>query len=474
MKINNRRLLFGLVVNGVTVLFFFSCQPKPVLLKPALTGDGEIYLYLQALPQEAESLRVTLQEISAIKEGGTEIPLFLSVSELNRAAVKRQRFIASARLPSGYYSGLAFRARNAFLKGEEGEAALLVPPEGAMVEFPFQVRKKRSSLFLLTFDYRKSMGARFRFSPVFSVNAPDRLVTSLLAYVVNYGSNTLTVFNKRNMQVAGVIATGRGPSGIAIDSLLLKAYVALSGEDAVDVIDISSGEIVDNLRLRPADNPQGPVLTPDRRILLTVNTGSDTVSIIDTPSLVEQTRIRVGDGPGAVRIDPRGRNAFVFNTLSNTISVINLPNQRLETVLSTEEGPLNGQFNRSGDRLFVIHERSPFMTVVDPISFTTLERVFVGRGISSIRMDTKQNLLYLGQKHRPFVEVYNSFSLLPVDSIQSNGGVAYMAIDDEENNLHLVVPEKKSLMAVNLISKKMVGEIDVGERPYEVGLVGER
>jgi hypothetical protein len=44
----------------------------------------------------------------------------------------------------------------------------------------------------------------------------------------------------------------------------------------------------------------------------------------------------------------------------------------------------------------------------------------------------------------------------------------------EENNLYLVNPELKRLMASNLVSKRTVYEIDVGEEPYWVTVMGER
>ena len=473
-EIDTRGFLSDLIVALLLLFFISGCRVRPSVFKPALEKEGEIYLYIQTLPQEADNLRFTLQEITAVKEDGIEFPLALSFSEFKYVKIKRQRLLASGRLPSGRYSGLAFKVKKAFFKGEEGEAALLVPDGVVRIEFPFHIRKKKSSLFALELKYKESMRARFGFSPAFSIYTPSRPITNLVGYVANYGSNNITVFNKKSMLVVAVIATGRGPRGIAIDQRLKRAYVAISGEDTVEVIDISSGELIDRMRLSTGDNPQEPALTPDRRLLLTANTGSDTVSIIDTVSRVELDRIHVGHSPHSVLIDPTGQRAFVFNTLSNTISVINLPTRSIAAVLTTDSGPTRGQFNRNRDRLFVIHAQTPYLTVIDPISLVLLPRVFVGRGLSSIKMDTTTDLLYIGQKHSTIIEVYSTFSLLPVDSILTVGGAAYMTIDGEENNLHVVIPEKKSLMSVSLVSKRIISAIDVGEGPYWVALMGEK
>jgi hypothetical protein len=49
-----------------------------------------------------------------------------------------------------------------------------------------------------------------------------------------------------------------------------------------------------------------------------------------------------------------------------------------------------------------------------------------------------------------------------------------MTIDGEEGNLYLVNEDKKSLMVNNLVRKRIVFEMDVGEGPYWVTMMGER
>jgi hypothetical protein len=49
-----------------------------------------------------------------------------------------------------------------------------------------------------------------------------------------------------------------------------------------------------------------------------------------------------------------------------------------------------------------------------------------------------------------------------------------MTIDGEENNLYLVNEDKKSLMVSSLVSKRVVYEVDVGDAPYWVVVMGER
>jgi len=457
------------------VFGILACQASLFNLKPPLEEEGEVYLYLQPFPQEAERLRFIIDQVYAVSGDGREIPLELRVREVKSSETRRQRLLAHAQLPPGPYMGLSFKVKNAILKVEDGEAALLVSEIPARLDFPFSVVRKKAYVISLTFKYGESISGGLRFNPVFSPLIPSKPIVSLTGYVTNTGSNNITVFDKKSGQVAGAIATGRGPAGMALDQRLRRVYVALSGEDAVEVIDVTGGEIINRVRLNQGDRPQELALTPDGRFLLAVNVGSNTVSFIDSISLFELGRVNVGNGPHSILIDPiTGRRAYVFNRLSGTISVLDIPNRGIVTTLSTDPGPLRGQFNRRGDRLYVLHELSSFLTVINPSSLSVVRRFHVRIGMNSIKVDTRTDLVYLGRKNDIVVEVYDPSSFVSVDTVRTGGTIVHMAIDGEENNLYLVNEDTKSLVVNSLVGKRMVHEIDVGDSPYWVVVMGER
>jgi DNA-binding beta-propeller fold protein YncE len=174
-------------------------------------------------------------------------------------------------------------------------------------------------------------------------------------------------------------------------------------------------------------------------------------------------------------VDPiTGRRAFVFNTLSSTISVVDIPNRGIVTTIAVDAGPLRGQFNARGNRLYVIHELSSNLTVIDPASLIVQRRFRVRIGMNSIKVDPRTDLVHLGRKNDPMVEVYEPFSFFPVDSVRTGSGVVYMTIDRDESNLYLVNAQKQKVLVSNLVSKKIVSELDVGEDPYWVTMMGEQ
>jgi YVTN family beta-propeller protein len=458
------------------MLFFglLACQAAISRLRPVLENEGEVYLYVESFPQEAERLTFNVGAISAISADGREFPLSLSLREIKARDMRRQRLFASGVLPPGPYVGFKFKVSKATLKAEEGESDLLVSEVPVRSDFSFNVSRKRAYVISLTFKYAESISAGFSFSPVFSMVIPARPITSLVGYVTNTGSNNIIVFNKKSRRVLAVIATGKGPSGMALDPRQARAYVALSGDDAIELIDVTGGEIINRTRLTTGDQPQELALTPDGRMLLSVNRGSNTVSFIDPSSLFELGRIAVGRDPNSILIHPNGIRAFVFNATSSNISVIDIPNKALVTTITTDPAPSRGNFNRRVDRLYVIHEWSSYLTAMDPASLTIVRKFPVRMGMSSIKVDTQTDQVYLGRGRDILVEVYDPFSFVAVDSINTGGGITYMTIDGDENNLYMVCPEKKSVMVSSLVRKGVISEIDVGENPYWVTMMGER
>jgi YVTN family beta-propeller protein len=458
----------------IFLLVLSGCQTLQLQSTAVHEDEGTVFFYLQPFSREAERLRFSLSAFVALKDDGTEIPVPLSLSEYSSADMKRQRRIAGARLPAGKYSGFLVSVKSAALTTEGGAASLLVPETPQMIVFPFSVEKRKAFIISLTLRYAQSLQAEVNFNPAFLVAIPARPLVEVTGYASNAGGDVITVFDKVHLQATSVIATGSGPRGIALDQRLRRAYVALSGDDAVEVIDMNSEILLAKTMLKRGDEPQELALTPDGLSLLVVNGRSDTVSIIDTVAMVEVSRIPVGRNPRSLLIDRSGRKAFVFNSMSDNISVIDISYQQVMGTIATGPEPLRGQFNRAGDRLYVIHSSYPYLFVIDPATFSVVRREYVGMGTVSLKVDTRTDQLYIGKKNDALITVYDTVSFLPVGSIPTGGTVTFMTIDGETNFLYLLIPERKVLMVINLASKRPVSEIDVSERPEWMTVMGER
>jgi len=469
-----------MILKRVSAIFLLlvlvgGCFPQEYTYnKAVLRDEGEVLVYLQPLPQEAAKLRFIMDGIFAVQDDGRTIPLSLSFNQLNGSEVLgRQKLLATGILPPGAYSGLSIKIDKAFVQSEEGEVALLVPEEPVVAATLFQVNKRQALTLFLTVNASGIISRAVSFTPDFSLATPGGTLVNLKGYVSNSAANLISVFNKKTMKVVNVIATGRRPRGIVLDQNRARAYVAASGHDTVEIYDVFNGTIIGRVKLTFGDNPMELALTPDGRTLVSVNHGSNTVSIIDAISRIELRRIRVGEKPTSAVVDPSGFRAYIMNSRSNTVSVVDLTQRTLTATISVEGSPLRGAFNRAGDRLYVVSSNSPNLSAIDPTRLTVTAKIFVGTGGLSIRVSRLNNLIFVGNSFGGEIAVVDPSSSMFIDSIRAGGNPGYMTIDRQENTLFVVLPERRLVQKINLTSKKIMAEIEVAEVAYAVAVMGE-
>ncbi len=447
-----------------------------VLMVPAAAraADGGVYLYLQPLPPEASRLAFTVASVSAVSGDGTAYPLTLNLAAVGGAASGRQRLLASGRLPAGSYSGFTVTFTRAALKNASGETALALPEAPVRLDLQLGVTGGHSSVVWLSLKYAESVQGPSTFSPAFTVVVPAKPIADHAGFVTNTGSNTVTVFDKQIAQAVAVVDTCAGPTGLALDQRRRRLYVACSRDDEIQSIDVATGDVVDRASASPGDRPRELALTPDGNTLVAANTGSNSISFFDTGALSRADHVEVGAGPGSVAVDPTGRRAFVFNTLSSSISVVDIASRTVVASLATEAPPLRGQFNARGDRLYVIQERSPYMMVFDPQQLASLARVRLNAPVGAIAVDHIRGLLAVGSLTQTTVDFYDPNALLPLYTMKTGGGVAYLAIVPDDNRIYMVSPDTRSLVVGRLADRKVVSEIDLGDGPCRVAIMGEK
>ena len=467
-------MLIRIVLIIVVTWLCAGCMQVRQAIKPPLGNDGELFLYCEPFPQDAGRLEFTVETMSAIREDGLAVPLTAQFKDFALAGMRRQRLVSRGVLPPGRYKGVAIKVKNASLSSEDGKVRLLVPEQPYENRALFTINSGKASVMTMELNYRDAIGDGISFSPSFTSTAPPAPLPELTGYLTNHADNTITVFDRRSARIGMMIATGQGPAGLALDQSRLLLYVAMTGEDAVGVIDVKDNDFIDRIRLTPGDAPHFMAITPDGRVAVTANTRSNTVSIIDLQSRFEVARVPVGNGPEYLLMDRSGRLAYVFNRLSNNISVIDIAKRSVTGTLPTESGPLYGQLSRKGDRLFVYHDMSPNILVIALDGQAITRRISAGAGVRSVKVNPFTDQIYVGNSFGGIIDIYDPFTLIVTDFLNADGGVGYMTIDGEENNLLVTHPRARLLRLINLVSKKDRGQLDTGAEPYSVVFFGER
>ena len=110
------------------------------------------------------------------------------------------------------------------------------------------------------------------------------------------------------------IAVGGGPGSVAVNPAGTRAYVTNSGSDTVSVVDTATNTVV---ATPPVGDASGAVAINPAGTRVYV-TGSDTLSVIDTTTNNVVATIAVGEDPTAVAFNPAGARVYVTNIISDT------------------------------------------------------------------------------------------------------------------------------------------------------------
>lgn len=451
-----------------------GCLPPVDGPAPLPDREGHVRLYLQLAPGGSAQLRFALGEIAALGDDGARYPLPALTEELSPSAqTGAQMLLARGSLPGGAYRGFSVTAKEAFVLGEEGEGSLALAEEPVFLDLPFRLKTGDAKAFYLVLDPLASVAEGYRFSPVVHALPGREELVALKGYVSEAPDRLLSVFDKVTLHSVGLIGTRSAPAGIALDPDRQIAYVALPEEDAVEVIDLNQRRILWRILLRYGDRPRELALTPDRRTLVVADSGTSTVSLVDTASLVEKARIRVGEEPSFVVVDGVGERAFVLNRLTNSVSVISLPGATLIGDILLDGSPKQAVLNASGEELLVSGD-SPTLTVIDLARLEVTDSLWLDMPGEALKLDSRTGLLYLGLAGTPRLAVIDPFTLTETGAIDVAGPVTYLAIDFEDNALLALASAAGVLEKIDIVGQQVIEHLPVVPGSYAVVVLRER
>ena len=452
---------------------FFGCAAgmRHPLVPGPLQGDGELYVEMRPFAQTLRGLRVEVESAAAVALDGSSVPLVVRRASLSGADFPGERRLAWGRVKPGAYAGVELRFRTASRATAAATRDLTIPTPAVRVDAPVSIAQGRATVVALELRGAVSDGA---FTPELTSSTPAKALPAVSGFASSSALHDLTVFDKRARIVSDVLPTGRAPWGIAIDALSNRVYVALSGQDEVEAFDLQSGASLARVRLSIGDAPRDLALTPDRRLLVTANSGSNSISFIDPTSMIEVSRATGGEEPTWILVDRRGTRAYVSNARSNTVTVLDLATRAVVTTLSTDDRALRAQIDRAGSRLYLAIPASAWLTVLSLPDLSLQNRVYVGLGVSGLKVDPATDLVYVSHRDERWLAVFDPLSFMPLDHVEMPGSATYMVIDDAQNALFALLPDSASIAIVDLNMRRTAAVLDVGEQPPVIALVGER
>ena len=157
------------------------------------------------------------------------------------------------------------------------------------------------------------------------------------------------------------------------------AYIANSGSNTVSLIDTATDKVMDTVAV--GEYPFGVACSPDGTKVYVTNEGSSNVSVIDTATTNVTASVSVGNNPYGVAVTPDGKRVYVANFgSSRNVSVIDTATNNVTASVSVGEySPFGVAVTPDGTKVYVTHWGGSTVSVIDTTTNNVTDTVSVGK-----------------------------------------------------------------------------------------------
>jgi YVTN family beta-propeller protein len=202
----------------------------------------------------------------------------------------------------------------------------------------------------------------------------DKPAAAARIYVTNQLDNTVSVIDGGTHKSVATVRVGVSPADMAVSPDRKSVYIANTGSDTVSVLDTADNTVATAIALPRGSRPTGVALTPDGRHLYTADGGSNRVSVLDTRRERVVSSVRVGTQPLSVAVAPDGKTVYAANSGSGDMSIIDVPTKRVVRAIPTGRFPSGVAVSPDGASVYVTNELSG-VTVIDAGTGTVQARL---------------------------------------------------------------------------------------------------
>jgi YVTN family beta-propeller protein len=201
----------------------------------------------------------------------------------------------------------------------------------------------------------------------------------------NIDGGTFTVVDVASKQVMASVYRGTGtlPLGVGVSPDGLRAYMAFSGANVIDVFDLASRSILATIPV--GSRPVGVAVSPDGGKVYVSNELDNSVSVIDAILNNIIKTVPVGSAPAAIAISPDSAYAYVACRGSSAVTVIDTLSDSVVTTASAVPSPSGIAISADGKRAYVTSSTGSSITQIGGLHTLTILKG--GTGIGTVTSD---------------------------------------------------------------------------------------
>jgi len=246
------------------------------------------------------------------------------------------------------------------------------------------------------------------------------------------------------------------------------AYIANSGSNTVSVINTTTNEIATTITV--ASQPYGVSVSPDGSKVYVTNELSSSVSVINTSTNTVTATIPVGQFPISVTESPDGNTVYVVNDQSSTISVINAGANIVEAVIPICVQSTGIAVSPDGSKLYLSCAASGTVTVINTATNTVITTIPVGNSPGGVSLSPDGSKIYVANTNDNTVSVINSLT----NTVQALIGVGSqpfgVSVSPDGSRIYVANSASNTVSVINTTTNTVVSTITVGSQPYDISV----
>jgi YVTN family beta-propeller protein len=292
-------------------------------------------------------------------------------------------------------------------------------------------------------------------------------------WVTNQLSTSISVIDTTSNAVIANIPAGQTPQSITVNPSGTRIYVSTHADGInglVTVVDTSSYQILANIPV--GRNPTGLAVNPAGTRLYVLNSGDNTMSVVDTGSnVVLGSPVPVATGPYDVIVSPDGTRLYISATNAAAVQMFDTTtNQQVGALISVGKAPAGLAQNPVGTRLYVADFVNNDVGIIDTAAHTVVGTASAGPGAIAVTRDPSDNHLYVanfGGGQGTTLSVINTANnalaatinvgTSPHGLAMNAAGTALYVANQRTNNVSVVDPSNNTVIATIPVDVSPIG-----------------
>ncbi len=259
-----------------------------------------------------------------------------------------------------------------------------------------------------------------------------------------------------------LLATGAGA--------IPYGYITNSGTATVSIIDTTTDSVIDTVNVELL--PIGVAISPDSTKVYVTHYANNSVSVIDTATHSIIATVKVGTFPYGIVVTPDGSKVYVAHSGSNSVSVIDTGTNTVVGGIPVGYGPYGMTVTPDGTKVYVANSNSYSISVIDTATNTVFATV--DNGFQTIpccvAVTPDGAKVYVTNSNKNNVSVIDTATNTITASVTVESNPVGVAVTPDGTKIYVANSGSDSVSVIDTATNTVITTINVDDYPYGIAV----